>query len=52
MINMVLSELKKVPEGTDEKISLIDLRKSYLGFLNSLFSAEFEKIFTLEGIQT
>lgn len=41
--------LNQPPQGTDEIVASIELRKSYLTYLNCLFSTDLDPIYTKEG---
>ncbi|KAF9189572.1 pre-tRNA nuclear export protein [Haplosporangium sp. Z 767] len=49
LIQKVFFFLNQVPNGTDEAMALIELRKSYLGFLMGLFSSELENVLITEA---
>ncbi|KAF9353934.1 pre-tRNA nuclear export protein, partial [Mortierella sp. NVP85] len=45
LVQKVFFFLNQVPNGTDEALALVELRKSYLAFLVGLFSSELENVF-------
>ncbi|KAF9294429.1 pre-tRNA nuclear export protein [Mortierella antarctica] len=49
LVQKVFFFLNQVPNGTDEAMALVELRKSYLAFLMGLFSSELEDVFITEG---
>ncbi|KAL9537608.1 hypothetical protein MBANPS3_011624 [Mucor bainieri] len=48
LVRRVFDFLNTTPSGTDEAFLLLDLRKSYLNFVLSLFNANLEKVFVSE----
>jgi exportin-T len=48
LVKRVFDFLNTTPSGTDEAILLLELRKSYLTFIISLFNAEMESILVSE----
>ncbi|KAK3826715.1 MAG: armadillo-type protein [Linnemannia gamsii] len=44
LVQKVFFFLNQVPNGTDEAMALVELRKSYLTFLMGLFSSELESV--------
>lgn len=44
LVQKVFFFLNQVPNGTDEAMALVELRKSYLTFLMGLFSSELENV--------
>jgi exportin-T len=48
LVRRVFDFLNTTPTGTDEALLLLDLRKSYLNFILSLFNANLEKVFVSE----
>lgn len=56
LVRRVFDFLNTTPSGTDEAFLLLDLRKSYLNFVLSIFNANLEKVFVsernLESLET
>ncbi|KAF9425612.1 pre-tRNA nuclear export protein [Entomortierella beljakovae] len=48
LVQKVFYFLNQVPNGTDEVVALVELRKCYLAFLMGLFSSELENVFVTE----
>ncbi|KAF9428077.1 pre-tRNA nuclear export protein [Podila epigama] len=44
LVEKVFLYMNRVPNGTDEAVALVELRKSYLAFLMGLFSSELEDV--------
>ncbi|KAG0225933.1 pre-tRNA nuclear export protein [Mortierella sp. GBA43] len=44
LVQKVFFFLNQVPNGTDEALALVELRKSYLAFLMGLFASELENV--------
>ncbi|KAG9322841.1 hypothetical protein KVV02_008784 [Mortierella alpina] len=49
LVQKVFFFLNQVPNGTDEAMALVELRKSYLAFLMGLFSSELENVLITEA---
>ncbi|KAG0204147.1 pre-tRNA nuclear export protein [Mortierella sp. GBA30] len=49
LVQKVFFFLNQVPNGTDEAMALVELRKSYLAFLAGLFSSELENVLITEA---